>query len=162
MKAKFGEETVWFNAAGITNILSFSLCKTAGYIMGYNDEDDEFVLSGKGLMMAFRRTPEGLYAHDLSAGVSLLSTIEDNKKKFTKRQVAGADRAKKLYETIGFPSLRDFDNIIFMNGIKNSPVSLEDIRVMKEIYGDYNVFALKGKTKRKKPQAVRQRPYQCT
>ena len=34
-----------------------------------------------------------------------------------------------------------------MNGIRNNPVLLEDIRVMQEIYGDYNVYALKGKTK---------------
>ena len=46
--------------------------------------------------------------------------------------------------------------IVKMNGVKDSPVTLEDIRIMRKIYGDHNIFALKGKTKRRKGKVVKQ------
>ena len=107
----------------------------------------------------FEATEEGLYALKMdspaeSTGVVLLNSVEENKKRFSKRQIERADRAKDLHETIGFTSMRDFETIVKMNSIRNNPVISEDIRIMKEIHGDYNVFALKGKATRSKPKVV--------
>ena len=55
---------------------------------------------------------------------------------------------------MGFSSMRDFETVIKMNAIKNCPVVTEDIEIMKAIYGDYNVYALKGKTVKQKAKRV--------
>ena len=153
-QGSFGPERVWFHEKGVTNILSFSECKRRGYHLICDNDQDQFVMSGKGIRLVFK-CQDGLHVHDLIAGVNLLSAVEENKKLFSKVQVTRADRAKQLHETIGFPSVRDFETIVQMNGIKNSPVVLEDIRAMKKIHGDYNVCALKGKTKRRTPKVVK-------
>ena len=134
--------------------------RALGYKIDYNYEADCFTVSSPHGKVVFEATEEGLYAYKVdipaqSTGVVLNNTVEENKKRFSKRQIAGADKAKHLYETIGFTSMRDFETIVKMNGIRNNPVVSEDIRIMKEIYGDYNVFALKGKATRSKPKVVR-------
>ena len=68
----------------------------------YNDDKDQFEMSGKGIHLVFK-CQEGLCAHDLSPGVNLLNTVEENKKLFTKRQVAQADLAKQLCEDNQLP-----------------------------------------------------------
>ena len=82
-----------------------------------------------------------------------LLSVEENKKLFTKRQVAEAEEAMRVHATIGFPSLPDYKHIVATNRIKDCPVTLEHIRVMEHIYGD-NSILLKGKTTRRKPLPV--------
>ena len=154
------KERVWYHEKGVTNILSFARVRALGYKIEYDYEADCFTVSSPRGKVVFQATQEGLYAYKVnnpaeSTGVVLLNSVEENKKRFSKRQIARADRAKDLYETIGFTSMRDFETIVKMNGIRNNPVVSEDIRIMKEIYGDYNVFALKGKATRSKPKVVR-------
>ena len=154
------KERVWYHSEGVTNILSFARVRALGYKIDYDYERDCFNVSSPERKVTFEATEEGLYAMKLdapaeSAGVVMnLSSVEENKKRFSKRQIARADRAKDLYETIGFTSMRDFETIVKMNAIRGNPVISEDIRIMKEIYGDYNVFALKGKATRSKPKVV--------
>ena len=154
------KERVWYHEEGVTNILSFARVRALGYKIDYDYEADCFTVSSPRGKVVFEATEEGLYAYKVdipgqSTGVVLNNTVEENKKRFSKRQIAGADKAKHLHETIGFTSMRDFETIVKMNGIRNNPVVSEDIRIMKEIYGDYNVFALKGKATRSKPKVVR-------
>ena len=47
------------------------------------------------------------------------------------------------------PSVRDFKNIICMNGIKNNPVTIEDINISEKIYGP-DIGMLKGKSTKTK------------
>ena len=86
-------------------------------------------------------------------GSNLMNTVEENKKLYTKRQVARAEIARKLYQVIGYPSLRDYKHIIQTHQIKNCPVTIEDINISEKIYGP-DVYAIKGKTVRKKPKVV--------
>ena len=80
--------------------------------------------------------------------------MEENKSEFSKRQAKRAKTARKLCETVGFGSLRDFQTVAQTKGMKNDPVVLDDIKTMKEMCGDHNAFALKGKTTRSKPNLV--------
>ena len=85
--------------------------------------------------------------------VTFVDTVADRATGYTKRQQERALVAKNLYETIGFPSIEDFKNIIRMNGIKNCPVTVDDIKMCVDIHGP-NIHALKGKSVRSKPPVV--------
>ena len=87
------------------------------------------------------------------AGVTLVETVEENKLGFSERQIARAEQAKRLYEMIGFPSMKDFKTIIQMNGIRNCPITIDDIKNCEKIFGA-SVPALKGKSVRTKPKVV--------
>ena len=76
-----------------------------------------------------------------------------NKTKFTKRQVAGAEKASSLRESLIYPSDKNFKWIIQSNQIRNCPVRVQDIEVAHEIWGK-DINNLKGKTTRKKPIPV--------
>ena len=169
--AQFGtfKERVWFNQQGVTNILSMSRVKKLGYNASYDEDNDEFIVRSAKGTIEFPCTQEGLHACQVPfdnpqgttlAGVhkdrkAILQTVEENKSKFSKRQVQRAETARRLCETVGFGSLRDCQSVVQMNGIKNNPVVLDDIKIMKEMYGDHNVFSLKGKATRTKPKVVR-------
>jgi hypothetical protein len=61
--------------------------------------------------------------------------------------------AKELWAKLTFPSMKDFWWAVRSNQISNCPVTVEDIDNAKKIYGK-DVAALKGKTIRKKIEAV--------
>ena len=65
----------------------------------------------------------------------MVNTVAENMKLYTKRQVARAEEARKLYQVIGYPSLRDFKHVIQTNQIKNCPVTIEDINICEKIFG---------------------------
>ena len=82
--------------------------------------------------------------------MALISTVSENKKNFTKTQVNRADLARKVYEILMFPSIRDFKHLMMTNGIKNCPITIEDINISEKIYGP-NVYSIKGKSTRSNP-----------
>ena len=51
----------------------------------------------------------GLHFYDPSEkAYTFIGTVENNKLSFTKRQLAGAEKARALYAGLGFPSVKDF------------------------------------------------------
>ncbi len=62
-----------------------------------------------------------------------MNTVEENNKLYTKRQIAGAEAARKLYQVVGYPSLKDFMHIIQTHGINNCPITLEDVKISQKI-----------------------------
>jgi hypothetical protein len=107
-----------------------------------------------GATTVFARDEDGLFSAPLGPepyknDVSLFTTVAGNKKLYTKRHVDRAEAARKLYQVIGFPSMRDYKHIVQTNQIKNCPVNLEDI----SIFGQ-DIYAMKGKTTRSKPKIV--------
>ena len=54
---------------------------------------------------------------------------------------------------LGFPSERDFDNMVRLNMIVNFPVTFDDIENAKLIFGP-DITSLKGKSVRRKPASV--------
>ena len=169
---------VWFNKEAITNI--FSLAKMAEkYKIEYDStKEDAFVVHMGQHKIKFNRTPNNLYVfiptiyRDKPNGVIdtktasskptifmqsnyqlYVSTIQENMKMFTPREVKDAKKARGLYQTLGTPSITDFKAIVKSNAIKNCPVTLEHIDTAEQIFGP-DIGALKGKTTRRKPQPV--------
>ena len=79
----------------------------------------------------------------------MVQTVEGNKVGFTKKEIKRAEMAKNLYETIVFPSVADFKIIVQGNGIKNCPITLEDIKNAQTVHGEcLGTSTLKGKSVR--------------
>ena len=54
-------------------------------------------------------------------------TVSENKKYFSKRKIAGAEEAQRLQQTLGWPSIEQFRNIVGNNLVRNCNVTVADI-----------------------------------
>ena len=72
---------------------------------------------------------------------------------FTKRQFDRAKLARKLYHTIGTPTVASFKAALRGNMIRNCPVTSKDVQIAEEIFGP-SVSCLKGKSTRRAPKPV--------
>jgi hypothetical protein len=157
-----GYGTVWCHPKAIANILSLSRVLDDGRYEVTFDPKRGFNMKNmkSGATTVYTRDNEGLFTAPLgpepknnNEAVNLLTTVEENKSFYTKRQVEQAEAARKLYQIIGFPSLRDYKHLVQTNQIKNCPVTLEDIKICEKIFGP-DIYAMKGKTTRKTPKQV--------
>ena len=149
---------VWCNERAIANIIGLNNAEKTGKFDISYDSKKGFIMNNKetGKVTVFEKDQNGLHVAPLSkvpSSVCLLSTVEENKKLYSKRQVAGAEKAKNLYKVITYPSIRDYKHVVQSNQIKNCPVTIEDIKIWLKIFGD-DVHALKGKSTRRKPRVV--------
>jgi Zinc knuckle len=148
---------VWFHPEAMTNIISYAQVEKRPDVYTIENTTGEFKVTNciSGNVMRFRRDEAGLYAATPNSpiAVQFLNTVAENKKFFTKKQVEGAERARKLYHVIGFPSLKDYIHLIQTNMIKDCEVTVEDVRNAQKIFGT-DIYALKGKTTRRPARAV--------
>jgi hypothetical protein len=144
---------VWFSKDAITNIIALSnLIKQ--YRVTYDSEDQMFVVHREKQNkpnMEFKMHESGLHYYvPQDKDFIFVNTVSGNKEGFTQRQIKGAERARTLYVTLGYPSIKDFKWIIQSNQITDCPVTVQDVDTAHHIWGK-NIAALKGKTTRKKP-----------
>jgi hypothetical protein len=79
-----------------------------------------------------------------------LETVDENKKFYTKHQFKRAKQDRKLLYSLGYPSINNMKAIIWMNAIKNNPVTTEDVDIAEKIFGP-DVTTLKGNMTRHAP-----------
>ena len=116
--------------------MSQDLVEKAGFEVAYDKNKKEYKVSGEKGSMIFKRSPEGLTYFDMEANkVCMVQTVEGNKIGFTKKEIMRADLAKNLHEMIVFPSVDDYKLIVQSNGIRNCPITLEDIKNAQTIHG---------------------------
>jgi hypothetical protein len=108
----------------------------------------------------FSECNDGLYYYDVSASnnikttvnnYSFLSTVANNKRIFTAREVKGANKARTLQANIGWPGEDEFKRIIQNNQILNCGVTLDDINRATYIYGKPTEI-LQGKMTHQRPR----------
>jgi hypothetical protein len=97
--------------------------------------------------MELRVHESGLHYFDprKEAQLTFVNTVSENKEGFTQRQIKGADLARNLYNTLSYPSMKDFKWVIQSNQINDCPVTVQYIYVALKIWGK-NIAALKGRT----------------
>lgn len=83
-----------------------------------------------------------------------MNTVADNKSRYTNNDYMRASLARKLHNTIGRPSEKDFTRILESNMLPNCPITKQDVLAARDIFGP-DVGALKGKTVRHAPNKVR-------
>ena len=76
-----------------------------------------------------------------------MTTVADNRGAFTRRELEGADQARRLYHTIRHPSQQKFETILDHGSILNCPITKADAQHANIIYGP-DLAYLKGKNDR--------------
>jgi hypothetical protein len=146
---------VWFNSESIANILSLAeVRKVCRITMDTSCESAINVHRLDGSIMKFVEHDSGLYVYS-SANVTnntvsaytLISTVVEQKKMFTQREIKAADTARMLYRNLGRPDEAEFQHILRQNLIRNCPVTPADAQRALVIYGA-DIATIKGKTTR--------------
>ena len=147
----YGE--VWYHPTGIANILSFSRVRAKGFNITYNNKTDSFNIKGADTTEhTFKKSYQGLYYLDTAtnerSGSVFITTVANNKSKYSQRDYNRAVEARKLLCKIGRPSHQTFLRILERNLIPNCPVTRRDAMNAEAIFGP-DLGSLKGKTVRK-------------
>lgn len=155
-----------------TNIMSFYEAqeryrvtydnKIANEFRMYDWKTNELVATFKCEKKVYVMTPTKKFLDEVKekkeglnrADINLVTTVSDNMKGYSARQIERAKIAMKLWRNSGNPSIRDFKALIQSNVIKNCPVLVEDINTAVTIWGP-PVSEKKGKATRAKRQPVR-------
>jgi hypothetical protein len=147
---------VWYNPDSVANILSLAEVRRICRVTMDTAQEPAFHVhkaNGTGTTVFYKHLSK-LYLHDASVGMNnssanvtgyvCLQTIAENKEKFTKRQIDAANEARKLYHMMGRPGLARFYESLSNNHIINCPITVDDAKHAKFIYGK-DVAFLKGK-----------------
>jgi hypothetical protein len=111
---------VWYNSQSIANILSVAdVRKVCRVTMDTSVASAILVHRLDGSIMTFVEHASGLYVcnvnNDTSSTVNaytMVSTVAEQKKLFSQRQIKDADAARDLYRKIGRPSEAEFQDIL--------------------------------------------------
>jgi Zinc knuckle len=143
---------VWYNSNSIANILSLAeVRKVCRVTMDTLAEPSMHVHRLNGSVMKFVEHESGLYVYDsinTSESVNaytMVSTVAEQKKMFSRREIKAADEARVLYRKIGRPDEAEFQHILRSNFIRNCPVTPDDAKRALVIYGP-DLATIKGKT----------------
>lgn len=153
----------YFSKEATANILSYAVMVDEGNDVSYDKANDRFILrqSGSGKVYSlYRKNVSGsegrFYCCDVRSMIKEAPTtypavrdhamIENNLSKYTKREIAGADRARLLLGKMGFPSVKSAIDIA-TRGI-NFNVTARDFAIAEDICGT-DIATMKGKTKKR-------------
>jgi hypothetical protein len=140
----------WFSSKAITNLLSFK-CLNEIYRITYDSRKDKAFIVHRadyGMMdLCFVEYESGLHIMErldgTTSGSTFVQTVKENIKMFTSRQIKSATKARELYELLQCPSEPDFDTTLRTNVIKGCKVTLEDARIVWQIWVP-SVIKMKG------------------
>jgi Zinc knuckle len=145
---------VWYNENSIANILSLAdVRKVCRVTMDSCAEPSMNVHRLDGSVMKFVEHESGLYIYrtndtnNVVSAYTMLSSVMENKKLFTQREIHAADEARALYRKIGRPGEAEFQDLLRKSFIRNCPITVDDAKRALLIYGP-DIATLKGKTTR--------------
>jgi hypothetical protein len=162
---------VWFKASSLANILSLkevAALPGVNVTMDTNQSKSINVHLQDSSVIMFKQYRDGLYAFDtaqdkVTTGIhknvqndnnnisvtrySFVSTVKHNKSFFTRNQIERADKARKLQQYVGWPSLANFKKYVSNNLLRNTNITIDDISRCEFIYGP-SVPQLQGKMTR--------------
>ena len=158
----FGQ--VWYNPSSLANILSLALVRKRYRVTMDTSIDPALnVHLPNGVIIRFCEFESGLYYFDSKhlthnstnsqliqyspppSSHTFLQSVANNKQNFTRREIAHADRARRLYRHLGRPSEQQFQDILQKNLLRDCPVTPDDAKRAYHIYGP-DLATLKGKT----------------
>lgn len=139
---------VGVSSDSVANILSQAELLDKGYKVSYNSVQDQYNVQGTEKNWTFTRKslPNGRKSPFYSCRI-LVTTVQDNMRRYTTREVKQAQKAIDFQRALGYPSTKTTLQIL-SKGVVNCNVTASDVRNAEAIYGP-SVAALKGKTKTK-------------
>jgi hypothetical protein len=159
-----GYGTVYYNHNVAANILSLhNLTKRFKSVTCNNTDQDAFVVQrDDGTTMKFKPSEEGLYYYDFQESIDrqqklhtsmVVTTVEEARTKFSKREIEAAETARRLYVILGRPSKKTFEEAIKKKKLLFYPITIQDYRNALIIHGE-DLGTLKGKTVRMRPNHI--------
>ena len=99
------------------------------YRVTYDSSADVvFTVHKPGELLHFVLQKGGLHYHDTrNREITLVKTVQENEEGYSQRQIQDAKKARDLYAKVGYPSARDFHQMISQNIILNCPVTVGDV-----------------------------------
>ena len=140
--------TAHYHPNSPANILSFSQLRKAKHNIEFITAggSDAFVVTTSQYSYRFDKRHDGLYICDLSPVKDvMISTVQDNERTYSKREVSQAKAARSLQERMANPPDKKLAKAIAQGNITYSDVSGADIARATTIYGP-NPNALQGRT----------------
>ena len=104
----------------------------------------------------FQLSSNGLYYFDAAERdniVLLVNTVSEKRDGFTRREYKGDREARQAMYLLGLPLERDFEKMIHSKMIVKCPVTFDDVKNAKLIFGP-DITSLKGKSARRKPASI--------
>ena len=153
----------WFDEDAMTNVLSLANMVKKYRVTFDSWEENAFIVHVPQGPLKFSITEDNLYALNPDLGprkdelqatkYHFIQSVRDNKRFYTKRQLARAALARNLLHSLGHPTTRDLKAVLRINTIRNCPVTERDLEIMERVYGP-DPATVKGKTTRRKPAPV--------
>jgi hypothetical protein len=149
---KYGE--VWYNENAIANILSLARVKERYPVKYDSTNGNQFIVIQPTKEVIFHQSQSGLYYHGTNnRAVVMVSTVAENRKGYTQQEYNDAKQARRALGMVGYPSNKDFNNMVRSNMIKNCPVTPKIVSAANKSFGP-NIASVKGKKTRRKPEPV--------
>ena len=144
----------YYSQRAVANILSFGECVDKCEHVSYNNHHDTFIVQvdRHGKYHEFKRHDKrsNLYtcrAEEASERGTLIAhtTVTDNKSKYSKREVAQAQKARDYLRRLGVITAGNLIRLLAAGKIKNAEITVQDVVRSIDIWGK-DLANLKGKT----------------
>ena len=159
-----GHGTVWYHPQVSVNILSMAKLKQQYHITCDSGKENAFIErehDNTKTKYIFHESYDGLYYHEVNSTQQIyITTVTENKQKYSQSDVKRADGVRALQKIIGHPTARQLSYLLDHHIIPNSPFTSHDVRRAEQICGP-DLVNLKGKTTQRNPPTVDQVMQHC-
>lgn len=153
---------VYYNPKLTANILSFfNLTKRFKSVVYNNMGKDAFMVTrDDGTVIELRPSRKGLYYYDFTKSIKkheqkalVVDTVEELQRRFTRREIEGTEKSRRLYVIMGRPSEEAFKLSLRRGLVMNNPVTITDYKNALTMFGK-DLGTVKGKMVRNKSEHV--------
>jgi hypothetical protein len=168
---KDGLGEAYYHPKAVANIIPFGRVESTFDMKWVRNAKFHFTnQDGKEISFNKRSTDSvgnGLYIYDMTPVATqkkpkpvtkelvAITTVDENKSHYTKRELKQAEEAKAFMKKTGYPSVADAIKIIESGAITDCPIAPADILRARDIWGA-DLASLKGKTVHKNLKRVRE------
>ena len=163
-----GVLTTYTHQAFMANVLSQARVEdlvkaTIGASLSYDEDSRAFELNipSVGHWVFERRDDLGGLRVAKSKPQAAFITVADNRKRYTKRDLKGADDAREVVRRANFPSDKSLAHLVNTGNLLNSPITSSDVHRATKIDGGDKPSAM-GKGTKTKPKVFSEEPSMAT